>query len=181
MRGLFKNFTLSSSHIISKQDKKKYNCTLATQASSTCNGTLNTQTTGSGTLLDMKRDYHLCHLNNGAKVIRDGKESQFFIYEKFIVPCLKNFNPEVYKRVFVNSGAKVPILRGSDVMAPGIALYREKCQDFGRNEIVGIEIIGEGLVAVGITKMSLEETCRETGIAVEVIHVINDDLNLERF
>lgn len=160
MRGFFGNKTASTTnHIMGKADKKKINA-IITDA------------------LDLKQEYKLFCMNNRTKVIKHNNSALYFLYFDKIFPTIQNFNKNLYKCVFLDDGAVGPLTRGADVMAPGILKHQEMCPEFSKNEILGVEIIGKGLIAVGMSLLSSEEMKKvREGPVVDIFHLKGDSLD----
>ncbi|KAI5147995.1 hypothetical protein ENBRE01_0055 [Enteropsectra breve] len=163
MRGFFHKVSTSNSHIISKSDKKKYNCIV-------------------NNLLDVKSDYKIHYVSNKSKVIRRDGEAVCFLWEHKIFPSIKHFSKDMWKCVYLDDGALEPLKRGADVMAAGILKNIGMCSAFEAGDVVGVEIIGQGLLAVGIAILgSADIVGGKTGPAVNILHIKDDDLYNESF
>lgn len=160
MKGLFsRDVPLKSTHPLSKLDKKK----LAAQV----NGGL-----------DIKQEYTMSILSNKVQVIKKGPAVIYFKHHGKLFPAVTNFDMAVWKTVTLDDGAVKPLESGADVMAPGILLFEETCPDFEKDDVLGVEIVGRGVFAVGIALMSSREMKRtRRGPVVQVLHVAGDYLN----
>ncbi len=154
-----KNAIINTRHLLSKMDKKKINKLFENSA------------------LDLKKDYEVVILKNKLEVIKHDNIPIFFKYNVNLFPTIQNFDKNIYKFCVLDEGALEPIKRGAKIMIPGILKYKELCSKFDKGEVIGIDVLNNGIVAVGITLMSYEEIIKiKEGIAVEVYHVINDRL-----
>lgn len=164
MRGFFSNKTVATtSHIISKLDKKKINVLV-------------------NNALDLKQEYRLCLLNNRSQIIRKDDRSLYFQYYGKIFPTIRNFDKSLYKCVCLDSGAVGPLSRGADVMAPGILKYESMSSEFSKDDIVGVEIIEVGVFAVGLALMSSAEMRKAgEGSVISILHIKGDALDEEIF
>lgn len=160
MREFFGSRTAATtSHTMGKADKKKINASI-------------------GDALDIKQEYKFLCMNNRTKVIKHNGTALYFLYFDKIFPTIRNFDRSLYKCVYLDDGAVGPLERGANVMAPGILRYREMCPRFSSNEILGVEIVGDGLIAVGISLMSSEEMeSTKEGPVVEILHLRGDALD----
>lgn len=160
MRGFFSTkITHKTSHLIGKADKKKLN-------------------TECGLNLDIKKDYRLYILSNKAKVIKLDGATLFFIFHDKTFPTISNFDKSTYKTILLDEGAVGPLSRGADVMAPGILKFEESCPAFEKNEVVGIEIQGKGIMAVGLTLVDFSEMRRiREGPIIDIYHLKGDALD----
>lgn len=160
MRGLFEKITTKNCSSMSKSDKKKYNQLL-------------------GNIIDLKSEYKIVQIASKFKLFKDNTNKYlFFEYFDQIYPTIQNFDKNIFKTIFLDEGAIGPLTRGADVMIPGILKYKERSDKFIKNEVVGIEIIDQGVFAVGKCLMDFEEMDKvKEGPAIEVYHVKGDHLN----
>lgn len=159
MRGLFHRASVNTSHILSKSDKRR----LSEQA---------------GVGLNKKDEYTISLLSNKAQIIKVEGVAVFFRWFDRLFPTVKTFDRGRYKCVTLDQGAVGPILNGADVMAPGILKYEEQCPEFGEDEVVGVDIVGRGIIAVGLTTVSSDAMKRaREGPVIDVLHVSGDDLD----
>lgn len=159
MKGLFKSLEIKSESPLSKQDKKKND-------------------------LDIKTEYKIYNISSKLKLIGDSNFILFFRYYDRTFPTVKNLNSgncnqDLYKRVFLDSGAIGPLTRGADVMCAGIIKYKDKSNIYQKDDIVIIEIIEQDIIAVGIALISFDETLKKNeGAAIEILHIRGDSLDL---
>lgn len=161
MKGLFSKIEVKDFAILSKQDKKKYS-------------------------LNVKEEYKIYNITSKLKIIGDNKRIIYFLYFDKLFPTIYNFdenyNKELYKRVVLDKGACGPLSRGADVMCTGIIKYKDMSDDYKKDDIIVIDIIDEGIFAVGVALMSLSETIKTAeGPAVEILHVQGDGLCTFKF
>lgn len=133
------------------------------------------------TMLEPKGDYKCHSISNRSKVITDENGIVFFTYYDKVCVLFEHLNKIDmsslnYKRVVVDYGAKKPLERGSDVMAPGILKFVDKQENFKANDIVYIDLIADDSstehFAIGVASKSLEECKKEgSGIVIDVIYV----------
>lgn len=172
MKGFFSNkTTVTTTHIMGKSDKKKFNTQLTKQFSDA-----NLSTEGHG-LLDIKKEYKIICLNNRAKIIKLEGSSMYFQYFDNTFPTIQNFDKDIYKVIKLDQGAAGPLLRGAEVMAPGVLKFGEINDNFEKDQVVGIEIEGMGIFAVGITLVSsIEMKKTKQGPVIDIIHIKDDEL-----
>jgi PUA domain protein len=113
----------------------------------------------------LERDENIFLINNEAK---------FFFHETTLVPLLKSImvdNP--LKKITVDMGAIPFVVKGADIMRPGIKKIDEKV---AKGDIVAIVDINHGKpLAVGISLFSSEEMQALTsGKVVKNIHYVGD-------
>ncbi|EME30875.1 Malignant T-cell-amplified sequence 1 [Galdieria sulphuraria] len=87
--------------------------------------------------------------------------------------------PFLLPRLQVDKGAIRHILKGADIMCPGLTSAGARMdEELGSNRMVGIFAEGkEHALAVGVTKLSTEDVKNvNKGVAVENIHYLNDGL-----
>ena len=159
MKKLFEKVEVKNRNILSKAEKKKYNPKL-------------------GDILDMKTDYTVITVSTKLKLVKDNSGFLFFDYFGTVIPAIKSFNSSLFKTIWLDSGALGPISRGADVMVPGIIKFIEKCPSFHKDEILGVEIEGQGIFAVGIALMSYDEMVqKKEGPVIDILHVKGDSLD----
>lgn len=159
MKKLFEKIEAKNKSTLSKADKKKYNQKL-------------------GDLLDMKLDYSLISISTKLKLIRNNEEFLFFDYFGTVIPTVKHLDRSLFKVVWLDSGALGPLSRGADVMAPGIIKYLDKSPKFERDEVLGVEIEGQGIFAVGLALMSYDEmVVKKEGPVIDILHLKGDSLD----
>lgn len=160
MKGLFDKLEIKHQHNISKSDKKRLNSLV-------------------GNALDLKSEYKVYHATSKLKLIKDSSRFIYFEYYDKICPTIHTFDKSIFKCVTLDSGAVGPLSRGADVMCPGIIKYKELCDKFEKDEMVGIEILNQGIFATGITLMSYDEMMnKKEGPVIKVLHVKGDRLDL---
>ncbi len=95
------------------------------------------------------------------------------ILERKFLPHLKSVNEEFYKSVYVDKGAIPFVIKGADVMRPGI----QKIDDgIEKNEIILIKDENYNKVlAIGFSTLSSEELKnQEKGKSVIIYHYVGD-------
>ncbi|NCN86342.1 RNA-binding protein [archaeon] len=113
------------------------------------------------------------------RIIYRNSEKLFIILEKNkkeitkVIPHLKNLVEEGFKSVYVDHGAIPFIIKGADLMRPGI----QKIEDFSKDEIILIkDEEHKKTIAVGRALFSSEEmTEQKKGISVKVLHFLGDE------
>lgn len=82
------------------------------------------------------------------------------------------------KQAYLDKGALNPILKGADVMCPGVYKYKSQIEDqWVRGDTVAVFIIDHGLLAVGIAEIGSEEiTDTSTGACIVVLHRREDPI-----
>lgn len=159
MKGIFAKVDAKTQLTMSKADKKKYNAVL-------------------GNVFDLKKEYKIYNLSSKLRLFKDGPKVLFFEYFDKMYPTVHNFDKNVFKTVLLDEGAVGPLSRGADVMAPGVIKYQEQASKFKKNEVVGIEIIGKGIFAVGLALMDFEEVLqKKEGPVIEVYHTEGDSID----
>lgn len=162
MKKLFDKVEVKNQNTLSKAEKKKFNPAI-------------------GNILDMKTDYKVLTLSTKLKLVKD--ETRFLLFEYLgrVYPTVSTFDKANFKTVWLDAGALGPISRGADVMAPGILKYLEKCPEFDRDEILGVEIEGQGVYAVGQVLVGYKEMVQtKEGPVVEILHCKGDNVDLGR-
>lgn len=163
MKGLFSKISAKSQNILSKQDKKKINSKIPN-------------------ILDLKAEYKVFHVSSKLKLYGNEDSIVLFEYYDRLFPTIHSFNKDNFKRVTLDSGAMGPLMRGADVMCPGVLKYKELSDKFENNEIVGIEILDHGITGVGVTNMSYDDMIKlKEGSLVSVYHVKGDCVDLNTF
>ncbi|ELA42508.1 uncharacterized protein VICG_00607 [Vittaforma corneae ATCC 50505] len=160
MKGLFDKIgTKTCCSTMSKSDKKKYNVAM-------------------GNVLDMKTEYKMVQITGKLKLIRDSEKFLFFEYYNRIYPTIQNFDKSLFKTVVLDEGAVGPLSRGADVMAPGVIKYQNQSVHFKKDDVVGIEILNQGIFAIGLCLIDFEEMLlKKEGPVIEVYHIKNDMLD----
>ncbi len=109
-------------------------------------------------------------------IVIDGVPSFFYIQGKGPYPLLimlNSFKPSI-PYVVIDEGAVKPIMRGADVMVPGI----KELSDFNIGSVVGVmEPSKRAFIAVGKALMSSEQIkSSRKGKAIENIHYAGDKI-----
>ncbi|ORD98119.1 MCTS1 [Hepatospora eriocheir] len=159
MKNLFKNVEIKQSNKMSKKDIKQLN-----KLNYVC--------------LDLKLSYTQVTLKNRVKIIKNNEgKALYFEYFNKVYPTVENFDRKLHKTVLLDEGALGPLNRGADVMIPGIIKYKDKIEEFEKDEIVGIEIETVGIFAVGKTLFSLKEMInKNSGVGIEVYNLKSDKI-----
>ncbi len=94
------------------------------------------------------------------------------------MPALRTLHayPNMYPRFTADEGALKFLLKGANLMCPGLINEQASMDDVEEGAVVMVYVHGhEHCLAVGIAKMSTPQI-REVkeGIAVEVIHYVGD-------
>jgi PUA domain protein len=110
------------------------------------------------------------------KIILINKIPFFFYHEKKLVPTLKLLiQKDLLQSVYVDQGAIKFVIKGADIMRPGITAFDSEIKngDF----IVIKDSLHKKPLAVGISLYSSEEISKlKTGIILRNIHFLGDDL-----
>ena len=102
--------------------------------------------------------------------------------EKFLInikgnyfPHLKTINESEYKSVYVDKGAIPFVIKGADLMRPGIQKIDKSIQE---NEIILVKDENHNkTIAIGISQFSTNEMEKqEKGKSVKIIHYAGDSL-----
>ena len=110
------------------------------------------------------------------KIILINKIPSFFYYEKRLVPTLKLLlQKDLLKSVYIDQGAIKFIIKGADVMRPGIINFDPKIK---KGDFVAIkDSQHKKPLAVGISLFSSEEMLTtSTGKTIAIIHYLGDSL-----
>ncbi|KAG0435444.1 putative tRNA pseudouridine synthase B [Dictyocoela muelleri] len=80
--------------------------------------------------------------------------------------------------VYLDEGALSPVLRGANIMAPGIYKYRERVKtEYKINDLVLVDICGE-IVAIGVATIDFKDIKSDTnGVAVIVKQFKHDKID----
>ena len=111
------------------------------------------------------------------KIILVNNQSEFFYYENKLIPTLKNLqrNNHILKQIAVDMGAVKFMVKGADLMRPGIVEIEPgfKKDDF----IVIVDVNNRKPLAVGIALFSSEEIqVQPGGREVKNIHYLGDEI-----
>lgn len=98
----------------------------------------------------------------------------FFIEaEERLVPSIYAAEAYRYPRVMVDSGAVRPIVRGADVMAPGIRVVEGPME---AGDVMAVAEEGGRVIAIGVALMSKDEALgTKRGKALKILHRIGDE------
>lgn len=120
-------------------------------------------------------------------IVSDSEKPLFFNLKNFYYPTInflsveENIQNIKIPRIVLDKNARRPIIGGADVMARGIYVNFDLCDDFKKDDIVYVKI-GEEIIAVGKTLYPKNEIKEDlNGEAVEIYHVLNDDLHSNCF
>ncbi len=104
-------------------------------------------------------------------------ECWFFRYDNMIVPSLRflHKHENILKKVMVDKGAVKFVVKGADIMRPGII---ELSEEITKGNLVIIEEeTNNKIIAVGIALFNGEEIKKqETGKVIKNIHRIGDEV-----
>ena len=113
--------------------------------------------------------------------IKEGKDEIIYNGEnKFLIningsfyPHLKSIDENKYKSVYVDKGAIPFVIKGADLMRPGIQKIDDNIQ---KEEVIQIKDENHNkTIAIGISMFSSEEMQnQEKGKSVKVIHYVGD-------
>lgn len=110
-------------------------------------------------------------------IVVDG-EHHFIHVEDYVVPSLKTVHAytNMYPRFTCDAGAIKFILKGANVMSPGLTNENASMDNVEKGKIVAIYVKDhEHAVAIGVTTKSTEDIKTENeGVAVETIHFVGD-------
>lgn len=128
---------------------------------------------------ETKKGIMLINCKNSISLFEIGNKIMFFSGSNgTLFPTLKALHsyPKMLPQIVVDDGAIKSIINGANVMCPGVS--KEESSICKINDIVCI--VGskkKHAIAIGKLIVSLEETGSDkTGVAVEVIHWMGDDL-----
>lgn len=83
----------------------------------------------------------------------------------------------IFNIVYLDDGAKNPILRGANVMAPGIFKYKEKVNNYYNTGDIVVINVSNQILAVGIAVINFLDIKKDTnGVAINVKHYENDEI-----
>jgi len=156
MKGLFHKVVSKTSSTLSKSDKKKYNQLF-------------------GGIFDMKEDYKIIQITGKLRVVRSVEKPMLFEYYDKIYPTVANFDKTLFKAVVLDEGALGPLSRGADVMAPGVIKYKHLSSQFSAGDVVGVEILNQGIYGVGKCLVGFDEMLASgEGPVIELYHTKDD-------
>lgn len=111
------------------------------------------------------------------KIILVNNQPEFFYYENKLIPTLKNLqkNSHILKQIAVDMGAVKFIVKGADLMRPGIV---EIGSGIEKDDMVLIvDVNNRKPLAVGIALLGSEEMQAQTsGRVVKNIHYLGDEI-----
>jgi PUA domain protein len=82
--------------------------------------------------------------------------------------------PGLLKYVYVDDGAVRALLRGADLMAPGIKQFDET---FEEGEVLEIRVLGTSIpFAIGVATVSSSSIAGGKGLAIKIVHLLKDGL-----
>ncbi|KAH0793004.1 PUA domain containing protein [Histomonas meleagridis] len=83
--------------------------------------------------------------------------------------------PGMLPAVYVDDGAVRALLRGADLMAPGI---KQLPEPFEAGQVIEIRLLEQTVpFALGLAKVdSTEINANTKGVAIEIVHILKDDL-----
>lgn len=118
--------------------------------------------------------------NRISMVVLDGKPLFFQQRDRQWVPTLRLLHeyPSMMPKMQVDRGAVRFVLRGSNVMCPGLTSPGGRMEEVPANSVVQIAVEGkQHSCAIGITTMSTEEIRRTNkGPCIETLTYLNDGL-----
>ena len=122
---------------------------------------------------DIKNDFKKIN----QKIILVNDQPEFFYYENKLIPTLKNLqkNSHILKQIAVDMGAVKFIVKGADLMRPGIVEIEPGIK---KDEVIVIvDVNNRKPLAVGIALFSSEEMQSQTnGKVVKNIHYLGDEI-----
>jgi len=133
-------------------------------------------------IIPKKSPIHVAKCVGHINLIVINKEILFYqIRDKHYLPTLKLLHkyPDILPKVQVDRGAIKFVLKGADIMCPGLT------SPGGRLEVslpaeTAVAVHAEGkiqAIAIGITKLSTEEIRSvNQGVGIETVHFLNDGL-----
>lgn len=110
------------------------------------------------------------------RIITVNNEPRFFYHEDTLVPNLKILlKNNILKKISVDMGAVKFMIKGADLMRPGITSVDEEIE---KDEIISIvDQIHDKPVAVGVALFSGREMYEmKEGKVIENIHYVGDDI-----
>eukprot|EP00922_Rhytidocystis_sp_ex-Travisia-forbesii_P006299 GHVS01009131.1.p1 GENE.GHVS01009131.1~~GHVS01009131.1.p1 ORF type:complete len:182 (-),score=11.48 GHVS01009131.1:460-1005(-) len=119
--------------------------------------------------------------NHITVVLSETKEPLFFQYRDGPwVPTLRIVHkyPSMLPKMQVDRGAIKYVLRGSNIMCPGLTSTGGRMETVGKNVVVQVTAEGKSnACAVGITTMSSDDIrTKNKDICIETYHYLNDGL-----
>ena len=112
-------------------------------------------------------------INEEDKIILKNKEPYLILKDEKYIPHLKSVNESFYPKIFIDNGAIPFLLKGADMMRPGI----EKIEgDFEKGEMVLIKnqnypkVIGVGIAELNKAEMQNQQK----GKSIKILHYIKD-------
>ena len=110
------------------------------------------------------------------KIILINKIPSFFYHEKKLVPTLKLLiQKDLIPSVYVDQGAIKFVIKGADIMRPGITDFDPEIKK--GNFVVIKDSQHKKPLAVGISLSTSEEVSKlKTGIILRNLHFLGDDL-----
>lgn len=159
MKSLFEKLEIKMQLTMSKADKKKYNSAL-------------------GPVFDIKSEYKIHQVSSKLRLFKEDTRFLFFEYFDKMYPTVSNFDKNLFKVVVLDKGALGPVSRGADVMAPGILKYKDQSSVFQKDDVIGVEILEVGVIAVGKCLMSFDEMIKiKEGPVIEIYHTKDDAIS----
>lgn len=134
-----------------------------------------------GMVLENSAEYkiHKCK-NKLSFITKEGKPILFSLHNSKYTPTIKILEDGVFldKVAYLDEGALKPVLNGADIMCPGIYRCKDKISSqWDINDVVAIQIIGKGLIAIGIATMASKNiTEKAAGVCINVVHRRGDHL-----
>ncbi len=102
------------------------------------------------------------------------EEKYLIIKENKFLPHLKSINEKEYKAIYVDKGAIPFVIKGADIMRPGI---RRIDENILKDEIVLIkDDTHSKTVAIGFAEFNSEDMkAQEKGKSVKIYHYVSDN------
>ena len=111
------------------------------------------------------------------KIILVNNQPEFFYHENKLIPTLKNLqkNSHILKQIAVDMGAVKFMVKGADLMRPGIVEIEPEIKN--DDVIVIVDVNNRKPLAVGIALLGSEEMqAQSSGRVVKNIHYLGDKI-----
>ena len=126
--------------------------------------------------IELNKKDHIVYFEDEFKYYKWNDLISFFVYEENILPTLKLVlkNNIGFSSIYVDKGAIPFVIKGADIMRPGIKLTDE----FNENSFILIrDETAKKPIAIGFSKLSSTDLMKETkGRLIKNIHYFGDEL-----
>ncbi|ELQ75114.1 putative RNA-binding protein with PUA domain [Trachipleistophora hominis] len=135
----------------------------------------------------LPQDTYLHKCKNKIKLLSHNNSYIMFCYNDrwiFTLEYLRGCEQKelAYPSVWVDEGARQPLLRGSDIFVPGVYKYKEMIdREFVKNDVVVINIVGYGIFGLAVALIGYKEMSADSkGNGFKVLTVENDELDSKK-